>query len=106
MFGVESLKNLDLLAQLLRRMQNFQCSRNSRGGLIMAPGGQVRRFSQTHHRQKQKHKPGAAADITGVVAGKQPRDSSNRENDQGRDSPPAKNSAGPPCPRQHQQRSN
>jgi hypothetical protein len=84
-------------------MQNLDSRGQSSRGFVTLARSELRHFSQRNCRKKQEREPGAATDVSSVLAKKNPRDTSNREDNQCGDSPPAIRSARSPRPCQNNQ---
>ena len=59
-------------------------------------GEQIRHFSKANRREKQESEPGAAADVAGNAAEKEPRNSCHQEHAERRDAPGTVSGASPP----------
>src|SRR4029077_6366842 len=99
-------KQLYLVAQLTRGMQNLKSRPKSSGRSVTSLGGKLDHFAQSNCRNKQENKPCAGADVSGGVAEKKPGYSRNRQNDKRSNAPAMIRGAGAPCPRQHHHRRN
>src|SRR2546425_62515 len=87
-------------------MQNLdQCRKPSRA-FVALPRGELRHFSLRNCRKKQECEPAAAADVSSLLAAKEPGCAGNGEDNERCDAPPAISSARSPRPCQNNQRRN
>src|SRR5260370_24823575 len=97
-------KQLDLVAQIARGMQNLKNRPEFSGRSVISVRGELRHFAQPDCRKKKENKPRAATDVSGGAAPKEPRNARNRENDDCGDTPSTIRRARAPSPGQRQQR--
>lgn len=100
----ELAKQLDLLPQFTRGMQNLKSRPEFSGRSVISLGGKLGHFAQPNCRNKQEDEPRGGADVSGGVGQKKPGESCNCQNDERSNAPAMARGAGAPCPRQHQQR--
>src|SRR5437588_11698958 len=96
-------KQLDLVAQIVRGMQNLKNRPEFSGRSVISARGELGHLAQPNCRKKKKKKPRAATDVSGGAAPKEPRKARNRKNGECSDTPAMIWRARPPCLGQHQQ---
>ena len=87
-------------------MQNLDSRGQSSRGFVTLARSELRHFSQRNCRKKQEREPGAATDVSSLLAAKEPGCAGNGEDKERCDAPAAIRSARSPRPRQNNQRRN
>ena len=85
-------------------MQNLEQRRKPSRGFVALARGELRHFSLRNCRKKQECEPGAATDVSSLLAAKEPGCTGNGEDKERCDAPAAIKSARSPRPRQNNQR--
>src|SRR6266404_92755 len=84
-------------------MQNLDSRGQSSRGFVTLARSELRHFSQRNCRKKQEREPGAATDVSSLLAKKEPGCAGHGEDNERCDAPPAISSAQSPRPCQNNQ---
>src|SRR6266436_3224954 len=87
-------------------MQNLKSRPKLSCQFVVLPRGKFRNLSRPNRWNKQESEPGTASDVSSRASEKEPRQTSNGQNNKGRDAPASIESARAPGACQHKERRN